>query len=84
MATDYAQRKWPFGVSEVCTASNIFWGNINDVKLLKLVETRTVLKSSSRFERVNKLDTELLVLENVITCFSPEMPFVIRLLSHHT
>ena len=28
MATDYAQGKWPFGVSEVCTASNISFEEI--------------------------------------------------------
>ena len=54
----------------------------NDVEL---VETRTVhfarLKSSSRFDRLNK--PRLLVLQNFITCLSPEVYLVTLLLSHH-
>ena len=60
----------------VATAGN------NDVEL---VETRTVhfarLKSSSRFDRLNK--PRLLVLQNFITCLSPEVYHVTLLLSHH-
>ena len=72
------------GASDVGTASNISFEEILKTFLQvseDFVETRTVhfarFKSSSRFDRVNKLDTELLALENVMTCFSPEMPFVI-------
>ena len=54
----------------------------NDVEL---VETRSVhfarLKSSSRSDRLNR--PRLLVLQNFITCLSPEVDHVTLPLSHH-
>ena len=57
------QKYWWRLTSETCRNSNCTF-----------CKTKIVV---SFWERVNKLDTEVLILENVIACFSSEMPFVI-------
>ena len=67
---------------DAVTTAYVLKADNNDVEL---VETRTVhfarLKSSSHFDRLNK--PRLLVLQNIITCLSPEVYHVTLLLSHH-
>ena len=64
--------KWSCYFFDAVAAVDAITASNNDEKL---VETRTVyfakFKSPSRFERINKLDRDDLVLPNFITCLHP-------------